>query len=129
VVGNALKAGPLVDFPQIANPYGVDSPVVGMVGVAGSIVAALSMMGSAVSLIVRMRRAGSEQRQQIKWLAYGGAVMVGGVCAGGLVIPWNVPVSIVIMSVSLLGLPVFTGIAIVRHHLYDIDILINRTLV
>ena len=70
VVGNALKAGLLVDFPQIANPYGVDSPVVGMVGVAGSIVAALSMVASAVSLIVRMRRAGSEQRQQIKWLAY-----------------------------------------------------------
>jgi hypothetical protein len=129
VVGNALKAGPLVDFPQIANPYGVDSPVVGMVGVAGSIVAAGSMVASAVSLIVWLRRAGSEQRQQIKWLACGGAVMVGGVCAGGLAIPWNVPVSIVIMSVSLLGLPVFTGIAIVRHHLYDIDILINRTLV
>src|SRR3712207_6115261 len=129
VVGNALKAGPLVDFPQIANPYGVDSPVVRMVGVAGSIVAAGSMAVSAVSLIVRLRRARSVERQQIKWLAYGGAVMVGGVCAGGLVIPWNVPVSIVIMSVSLLGLPVFTGIAIVRHHLYDIDILINRTLV
>jgi hypothetical protein len=129
VVGNALKAGPLVDFPQIANPYGVDSPVVRMVGVAGSIVAAGSMAASAVSLIVRLRRARSAERQQIKWLAYGGAVMVGGVCAGGLVIPWNVPVSIVIMSVSLLGLPVFTGIAIVRHHLYEIDILINRTLV
>ena len=129
VVGNALKAGPLVDFPQIANPYGVDSPVVGMVGVAGSTVATCSMVASAVSLIVRHRRAGSEQRQQIKWLAYGGAVVVCGVCVGGLAIPWNVPVSIVIMSVSLLGLPLFTGIAIVRYHLYDIDILINRTLV
>jgi MFS family permease len=129
VVGNALKAGPLVDFPQIANPYGVDSPVVGMVGVAGTIVAAGSMVGSAVSLIVRLRRVGSEQRQQIKWLAYGGAVMVGGVFAGALAIPWNVPLSITIMSVALPGLPVFTGIAIVRHHLYDIDILINRTLV
>jgi hypothetical protein len=129
VVGFALKAGPLVDFPQIMNPYGVDSPVVGMVGVAGSIVAAGSMVASAVSLIVRLRRAGSEQRQQIKWLAYGGAVVVGGVCTGGLAIPWSVPASIVIMSVSLLGLPVFTGIAIVRYHLYDIDLLINRTLV
>jgi hypothetical protein len=129
VVGNALRSGPLVDFPQIANPYGVDSPVVGMVGVVGSIVAAGSMVGSAVSLIVRLRRSGSRQRQQIKWLAYGGAVLVGGVFAGALAIPWNVPVSIMIMSVSLLGLPVFTGIAIVRHHLYDIDLLINRTLV
>ena len=128
-LGNALKAGPLVDFPQIANPFGVDSPVVWLVGVAGSIVAAGSMVASAVSLIVRLRRVGGEQRQQIKWLAYGGAIMVGGVCGGVLVVPWNVPVSIVIMSVSLLGLPVFTGIAIVRYHLYDIDILINRTLV
>ncbi|MDQ3604161.1 MAG: hypothetical protein M3385_09935 [Actinomycetota bacterium] len=129
VVGYALRAGPLEDFPQIANPYGVDSPVVGMVGVAGALVAGGSMVASAVSLIVRMRRAGSEQRQQIKWLAYGGAVVVGTIFVGGLVILWSVPVSIVIMSVALLGLPVFTGIAIVRHHLYDIDLLINRTLV
>src|SRR5215218_6221245 len=129
VVGYALRAGPLADFPQIANPYGVDSPVVWMVGVAGSILAAGSMVGCAVSLIVRLRRSGSGQRQQIKWLAYGGAVLVGGVFAGALAIPWSVPVSILIMSVSLLGLPVFTGIAIVRYHLYDIDILINRTLV
>jgi hypothetical protein len=129
VVGYALRAGPLVDFPHIANPYGVDGPVVGMVGVTGSIVAAGSMVASAVSLIIRLRRAGSVERQQIKWLAYGGAVMVGILGAGGLITLWSVPASIVVMSVSLLGLPVFTGIAIVRHRLYDIDLLINRTLV
>jgi hypothetical protein len=129
VVGNALKAGPLVDFPQIVNPYGVEGPIVGMVGIAGSIVAAGSMVASAVSLIVRLRHAGRVERQQIKWLAYGGAVVVGGVCVGVLIIPWSVPASIVVMSVSLLGLPVFTGIAIVRHRLYDIDVVINFTLV
>jgi hypothetical protein len=58
VVGYALETGPLEDFPQIANPYGVDSPIVGMVGVVGSIMAAGSMVASAVSLIFRMRRAG-----------------------------------------------------------------------
>ena len=129
VVGTALDAGPLVDFPRIANPYGVDAPVVGIVGVAGNIVAAGSMVASAASLIVRLRRAGSVERQQIKWLAYGGAVVVGTICVGASFIPWSVPVSIVIMSFSLLGLPVFTGVAIVRHHLYDIDVIINRTLV
>ena len=129
VVGYALEAGPLADFPQIANPYGVDGPVAGVAGLAGSVVAAGSMLASAASLIVRLRNAGSVERQQIKWLAYGGAMVVAGVCAGGLTIPWSVPVSITIMSVSLLGLPVFTGIAIVRHRLYDIDLLINRTLV
>jgi hypothetical protein len=129
VVGNALKAGPLVDFPQIANPYGVDSPVVWVLGVAGSIVAAGSMVASAVSLIVRLRRAGSEQRQQIKWLAYGGVVVVGIILVGALLIPWSVPVSILIMSVAMLGLPIFTSIGILRYRLYDIDLLINRTLV
>ena len=129
VVGYALRAGPLEDFPQIINPYGINSPIVGIVGVAGSIVAAGSMVASATSLIVRLRRVGSEQRQQIKWLAYGGAVMVGILSVGGLFILWSVPLSILIMSFSLLGFPVFTGIAIVRHRLYDIDILINRTLV
>jgi hypothetical protein len=129
VGGYALEAGPLVDFPQIANPYGVNGPVVGIVGVAGSIVAAGCMVASAVSLIVRLRRAGSVERQQIKWLAYGGAVVVGTIGVGGLITLWSVPVSIVIMSLALLGLPIFTGIAIVRHRLYDIDVLINRTLV
>ena len=129
VVGNALKAGPLVDFPQIANPYGVEGPIVGMVGIVGSIVAAGSMVASVVSLIVRLRRARSEQREQIKWLAYGGAVVVSGVCVGVLIIPESVPASIVVMSVSLLGLPVFTGIAIVKHRLYDIEVVINLTLV
>jgi hypothetical protein len=129
VVGYALEAGPLEDFPQIANPYGIDGPIVGLVGVAGSIVAAGSLVASAVSLIVRMRHARSEQRQQIKWLAYGGTVVVGSICVSGLINLWNVPVSIVVGNVALLGLPVFTGIAIVKHHLYDIDLLINRTLV
>jgi hypothetical protein len=129
VVGYALKAGPLEDFPQIANPYGVDGPIVGMVRVASSVVAAGSLVASAISLIVRMRHAGSEQRQQIKWLAYGGTVVVGTICVSGLINLWNVPVGIVVGNVALLGLPIFTGIAIVKHHLYDIDLLINRTLV
>jgi hypothetical protein len=66
VTGYALEAGRLEDFPQIMNPYGVDSPIVMMVGVVAAILAAVSMVSSAVSVIVRMRRAGRAQRQQIK---------------------------------------------------------------
>ncbi len=129
VAGYALDAGLLEDFPQIANPYGIDSPVVGVVRVAAGFVVAGSIVASVVSVIVRLRRAGSEQRQQIKWLAYGGAVVVGTIFVAGFISVWSVTVSIVIISVALLGLPIFTGIAIVRHRLYDIDIVINRTLV
>jgi hypothetical protein len=129
VVGYALEAGPLEDFPQIVNPYGVDSPIVGIVGVAASFVVGGSMVASAVSLVMRLRRGGSEQRQQIKWLAYGGAVVVGAIFVAGFVAIWSAEASIVLISLALLGLPIFTGIAIARHRLYDIDFLINRTLV
>ena len=91
--------------------------------------AAGSLVAAAGSLIVRLRRAGSEQRQQIKWLAYGGAVVVGAIFVGGLISLWSAPVSIGVMSVAILGLPILTGVAIVKHRLYDIDVLINRTLV
>jgi hypothetical protein len=129
VVGAALDAGPLRDFPKLVNPYGVDSPVVGVVGVAAGVVVAVSMVASAVSVIVRARHTGSEQRQQIKWLAYGGAVVVGTIFVASGIALWREYVGILAISVALLGLPVFTGIAILRYRLYDIDIIINRTLV
>ena len=128
-LSSALETGGLGDYPKIPNPYGVDSPLVGMVGLAGAILAGCSTVASAVSLIVRLRRAGSEQRQQIKWFAYGGVVVVGTIIASGFVSIWSIPGSILIISVALLGLPVFTGIAILKYRLYEIDIIINRTLV
>ena len=129
VVGYALDAGPLGDFPQLVNPYGVDSPVVGIVTVASNAVVGVCMVASAISVIVRARHAGRVERQQIKWLAYGGAVVVGTIFVSGGISVWSETVSIAAISLGLLGLPVFTGVAIVRYRLYDIDLIINRTLV
>src|ERR671921_1981394 len=130
VAGTALNPGPLGDFPRIMNPYGVDSPILGAVAVAGVILAAASMVASAVSLIVRTRRAGRVERQQIKWLAYGGAVAVGAIFVAGVIATiWSADVGIALISIGLLGVPIFTGVAITRYRLYEIDIVINRTLV
>jgi len=129
VAGYALEAGPLDDFPRITNPYGVDSSILEPVRVAGAILASGSMVASAVSLIVRMRRAGRVERQQIKWLAYGGAVVVGAIFVSGVIGIWNQDAAIALVGFGLLGLPIFTGIAIARYRLYEIDIVINRTLV
>jgi hypothetical protein len=129
VVGTALDPGPLGDFPQIMNPYGVDSLILDAVAVTGYILASASMVASAVSLIVRMRRAGRVERQQIKWLAYGGALAVGAVFVGGVIAVWIGDVGISLITIGLLGVPIFTGVAIARYRLYDIDIVINRTLV
>ena len=89
VAGYALEPGPLEDFPQIMNPYGVDSLILDAVALTGVILALASMVASAVSLIVRMRRAGRAERQQIKWLAYGGAVAVGAVFVGVVITVWS----------------------------------------
>jgi len=129
LAGYVLTPGPLEDFPQIVNPYGVDSPILEAVAVAGAILASASMVASAVSLIVRMRRAGRTERQQIKWLAYGGAVVVGAVFVGGVIAVWIGEVGIAVISLGLLGVPISTGVAIARYSLYDIDLIINRTLV
>jgi hypothetical protein len=127
--GYTLEAGPLDDFPQIMNPYGVDSLILEAVAVTGAILTSASMVASAISLIVRMRRADRAERQQIKWLAYGGAIVVGAVFASGVISIWSGNVGIAVSSLGLLGVPIFTGIAIARYRLYDIDIIINRTLV
>jgi chemotaxis receptor (MCP) glutamine deamidase CheD len=129
LAGYTLNPGPLDDFPQITNPYGVDSPILDAVALAGGLLASASMAASAVSLIVRMLRAGRAQRQQIKWLAYGGAVVVGAVFMGSVISVWSGDVGIAVISLGLLGVPIFTGVAIARYRLYDIDIVINRTLV
>ena len=129
VMGTALGPGPLENFPQIMNPYGVDSLILDAVAVTGYILASTSMVASAVSLIVRTRRAGRVERQQIKWLAYGGAVAVGAVFVGGVIAVWIGEVGISLITIGLLGVPISTGVAIARYRLYEIDIIINRTLV
>src|SRR5215218_1151528 len=129
VAGYALEAGPLGDFPQLVNPYGVDTSAVAIATLAANIVVGGSMVAAAISLIVRARRAGRVERQQIKWLGYGGAVVVGTIFVSGGISVWSETLSIAAISLGLLGLPLFTGIAIARHRLYDIDLIINRTLV
>jgi signal transduction histidine kinase len=77
-----------------------------------------------VSLWVRMRRASSEQRLQIKWFAYAAVVVVVVVVADGFLTggSW-------ISALAVPAIPAATAIAIFKYHLYDIDVIISRTLV
>jgi hypothetical protein len=75
------------------------------------------------SLLVRLRRSRGEERQQVKWFVYTVTVALGAVLAGFLVLSGG-------YLVPLLGaIPVAAAVAILRHRLYDIDRIINRTVV
>ena len=112
------------------NPYGVESPVVDALQGLSWLLLLIAIVGSAAPLILRFRRAHGEQRQQMKWLALAGAV------AGTFVIAFTIlydvvgeAVANVAIMLSVLSLPLAAGIAILRYRLYDIDVVINRTLV
>jgi hypothetical protein len=86
------------------------------------------------SLVVRLRRTKGVERQQVKWFAYAVAVLaisaiLAYVVSETLGISWLGWVSSVLVIVGVVGLPVAMGIAIFRYRLYNIDLLINRTLV
>jgi hypothetical protein len=81
-----------------------------------------------------MRLARGVERQQIKWFAYATVVLVGGVVLGFTVseatgVSWLGKIGFVLRMVGLAGLPMAIGIAVLRYRLYNIDQIINRTLV
>jgi hypothetical protein len=90
-----------------------------------------SIFLSALSIVVRYRRARGAERQQLKWFALA-AVLIGVVTAGHLLfLDLLLPEALLTLldAATITGLYVAVGIAILRYRLYDIDIIINRTLV
>jgi len=125
-----LLAGPLEDYPQVANPYGVESPVIDLLTGVAVLLIVVGIAGSSASLILRFRRARGEQRQQMKWIAFAGAVA--GVCVMVFTVLYDVvgeAVANIGIMLGVLCLPLAAGLAILRYRLYDIDVVINRTLV
>jgi hypothetical protein len=116
----------------IANPIGVDAWLGGVLDDVidpGTGVLFVAIALSALSLLLRFRRAQGIERQQLKWFAYA-AVLVGAFIIGGEVGPQTSGlVDLLLESLTLAGVYVGIGIAVLRYRLYEIDRLINRTLV
>jgi hypothetical protein len=124
-----LHPGPIPDYPQVRNPYGVESGVLDGLEALAFLALLIGIFGSALSLIIRFRRARGEQRVQMKWLAFAGAVAAVTVPVGSVASDVVGEIMYVPIMLSVLGLPAATGVAIMRYRLYDIDVVINRTLV
>ena len=150
VVGVAFKPGAIdTDAARpVENPLGFEGAggLLEFLSAAGDVMAAAAFAAATASLVVRFRRSRGVERQQLKWFAY-----VGGLAAAGLGLAmlqvlfgldesdagaeggWLELVGTVgwftALGAIVIGIPLATGMAILRHRLYDIDVVIRRTLV
>jgi signal transduction histidine kinase len=139
VLGNIVVPGRLGGFSlgriHIANPTGLE----GLRGVADGVITAGALcvvvagVASVIALVLRFRRARGEERQQLRWLAYiasatatvpliGIASVIAGVDLGKIVFP-------VFFLLLLVGIPMASGIAILKYRVLDLDIVIKKTVV
>jgi hypothetical protein len=127
----AFSPGPGVGL-TIRNPFGIES-LPDLNEQLQALMFALIFVASA-SLVWRLRHARGVERQQIKWVAYAGAL--GGAASfptytvlEAVDLGWLHTIGYVAALVGIAGVPTAVGIAMMRYRLYEIDILINRTLV
>ena len=114
----------------VRNPLGLEIEIMNLLVELLYLTIPLLVVVGGTAVIVRFRRSKGDERQQLKWFAYAVAVMiVVFVFWFSLQLAGLVPLSALAFTVPLLGLPVATGVAILKYRLYDIDVIVNRTLV
>jgi hypothetical protein len=139
VTGVAFAPGGLSDssVPHVQNPVGLEAEGIAIgIEITGLLLGALSVLLATWSLIVRWRGARGDRRQQLKWFAWSAGLVASFPLITALVSVVADPssetsyyVGSVALPLVLSAVPVAAGLAILRYRLYDIDVLINRTLV
>jgi hypothetical protein len=142
IVAGVLVPGPLSEVRNVRNPFGLEGqPWLADANEAIGLLFPVCLLASASSLLLRYLRSGGEVREQIKWLAFAASVVAVGVSgavihgtlfssgAAGSTDPLLGNLLEDTITLSFGGVPVAIGFAVLKYRLYDIDILINRTLV
>ena len=147
-VTQGLIPGPLPDLGGVRNPFGLEGqPWVTDAANAIFVPFLLCILASVVSLILRYLRSGGEVRQQVKWIAFAvsflGLVFVSAMASSLILFsfapetwertadtpPFWLELLFYVMLFSFGGVPIAVGFAVLKYRLYNIDLLINRTLV
>jgi hypothetical protein len=116
----------------VANPVGVGGwlgDVLGGVVDPGIMVLFVAVPLSVLSLLLRFRRARGIERQQLKWFTYAAALVAAFIFSDALGLVSPGLVNLLLTTLTLTGVYVGIGIAVLRYRLYAIDRIINRTLV
>jgi signal transduction histidine kinase len=128
-IANALMPGPLSSIGNISNPMGLVGKAALLTSLENlSVVPLVIAVGGALaSLVVRFRRARGQERQQLKWFLYGGVLFIVPFLMHGSGIPQQVQEFALVLFIP--ALPISIAIAMLRYRLYDIDLVINKSLV
>ncbi len=128
-ISQAFASGTVADAGVIYNPLGVEG-LPNAFKLIQTLLFAL-MLISAASLFVRRLRARGVERQQLKWFTYSSTLAI-----SGSILTYTLSEAIgsvglgyLLTLVGLIGIPISMGIAILRYRLYEIELIINRTLV
>jgi len=132
-VGDALRVPLAQPDLHVDSPIGTPVPAESLIWLAylGTSLWVGAMLTAGASLVVRFRHARGIERQQLKWFAYATAIalvalVISSVSYG---LPEIAPVVTALSAISVLLIPVSAAAAILRYRLYDIDVVIERTLV
>ena len=143
-VAGGLAPGPLENQGGVRNPFGLEAlPWLQDAVYLILPLLPLCIFASAVSMVLRYRRSRGEVRQQIKWVAFvasfSGLLYLIPMTFASVVqlrsddslpqLPWWAEVFFSVAVLSFTGVPVAIGFAVLKYRLYDIDVVINRTLV
>jgi hypothetical protein len=142
LVAQTLRTRTLPDFPGVTNPFGVPAlePILGPLDLLAGVLLIGGVIGAFASLVVRLRRSRGRERQQLKWFVYVALLGIVAIFPFGALLAlligqlphgWSGVFGAVFQPWLLapIALAVTVAVAIVRHRLYDIDRVINRTLV
>ena len=123
----AIAPGPFLSLPAVTNPFGLAllEPIAATGRDVLPLLGVIPIVTCAVIPFIRFRSAGPVERAQLKWFAAAAALLATLLIANTLTShALEIPLAVGIASV-----PAAIGIAVLRYRLYDIDVLISRTLV
>jgi hypothetical protein len=120
-------------YPSIRNPIGLDQykAVFDAIDVGMRALLLVIVAIGAFALFSRLRGADADERRQIKWFAYAGTLLLVTFVVDAIArfVPSLMSVTAILAGAALSAVPAAVGIAILRNRLYDIDLIINRTVV
>src|SRR4029450_5118056 len=108
---------------------GIQDPEQGTVGVVLFLLFLGCMVAAVVSLVLRFRRSRGVERQQLKWFTYAGGLLILWALVTEFLLPDAASWIDIVFGLLMAFVPVAAGVAVLRYRLYDIDRLINRTVV